>query len=53
MSPLSSLLTDPIKCLEYKKIIGPLKVRSAPMEEWTLHTVNVELFDYDTDVWEG
>ena len=24
--------------LECKKILGPLKVRSAPMDEWILHT---------------
>ena len=35
--------------LECKKILGPLKVRSAPIDEWILHTMNVEIFDYSTD----
>ena len=39
--------------LEYKKILGPLKVRSAPMDEWILHTMNIETFDYNTESWVG
>ena len=30
--------------LECKKILGPLKVRSVPMDEWILHTMNVQTF---------
>ena len=30
---------------------GPLKVRSVPMNEWILHTVNIETFDYNTESW--
>ena len=26
--------------IECKKIFGPLKVRSAPTDEWILHTMN-------------
>ena len=39
--------------LECKKILGPLKVRSAPIDEWILHTMNVETFDYSTEAWVG
>ena len=39
--------------IEYKTIFGPLKVRSAPINEWTLHTMNVETFDYSTEAWVG
>ena len=39
--------------LEYKKILGPLKVRLAPIDKWNLHTVNVESFDYNTESWVG
>ena len=35
-----------IKC---KWIIGPLKIKSAPMNEWVLHIMNVETFDYGTE----
>ena len=35
--------------LECKKIMGPLKVRSAPIDEWILHIVNSESFDYNTE----
>ena len=34
-------------------ILGPLKVRSEPMNEWILHTMNIETFDYNTDSWVG
>ena len=39
--------------LECKKILGLLKVRSAPMDEWILHTKNIETLDYDTESWVG
>ena len=39
--------------LECKKILGPLKIRLAPMEEWILHTMNIETFDYNTESWLG
>ena len=35
--------------LECKKILGPLKIRSAPMNKWILHTMNIEKFDYNTE----
>ena len=38
---------------EGKKILESLKVRSAPMNEWILHTINVETFDYSTEAWVG
>lgn len=34
--------------LEYKKILGCLPVTSAPIDEWILHTINVETFDWNT-----
>ena len=34
-------------------ILGLLKVRSAPIDEWTLCTMNAETFDYDTEAWVG
>ena len=37
--------------LEYKKILGPLKIRSVPMDEWILHTMDIEIFDYNTESW--
>ena len=37
--------------LECKNILGPLKVRSASIDEWILHTMNVETFDYSTEPW--
>ena len=39
--------------LEHKKILMPLKVRSVPIDEWILHTMNVETFDYSTEAWVG
>ena len=35
--------------LECEKILGLLKVRSAPMGEWILYTMNIEAFDYNTE----
>ena len=34
--------------LECKKIRGSLKVRSAPVDEWILQTINIESFEYIT-----
>ena len=39
--------------IECKRILGPLKIRSAPMDEWVLHTMNVEILDYGTEAWVG
>ena len=39
--------------LKYKKILGSLKFISAPVDEWILHTMNVETFDYSTEAWVG
>ena len=39
--------------LKCKKILGPLKVRSAPRDKWILHMINVETFDYSTEAWVG
>ena len=39
--------------LECKKLFGSLKVRSAPMDEWILHTDNVESFDYNSEALVG
>ena len=39
--------------LECKKILGPLKVRSAPIDEWILHIRKVETFNYSTEAWVG
>ena len=39
--------------LECKKILGPLQIRSASVDEWILHTMNVETFDYSTKAWVG
>ena len=39
--------------LEYKKIMETLKVISAPIDEWNLHAMNVEMFDYSTEAWVG
>ena len=30
---------------------GSLKVTSAPVDEWILHTPNAESFDYNTEAW--
>ena len=35
--------------LESKKIFGSLKIRSAPIDEWLLHAMNIETFDYNTE----
>ena len=34
-------------------ILGPLKVRSAPMDEWILQKANIESFDYNIETWIG
>ena len=39
--------------LEYKRIHGLLKFRSAPIDEWILHTMNTETLDYNTVSWVG
>ena len=39
--------------IECEKILEPLKVRSAPIDEWILQIRNVETFDYNTEVWVG
>ena len=39
--------------LECKKILGPLKLRSAATDEWILYTNNVETFDYNTEALVG
>ena len=39
--------------LECKKILGPLKVRSAPIDKWILHIKNVETLDCSTEAWIG
>ena len=36
-----------------KKVLWPLKLRSAPTDEWILHTMNIETFDYNTESWVG
>ena len=36
-----------------QKKLGPLKVRSAPMDEWILNTMNTETFDDNTEAWVG
>lgn len=42
------------KCqLRIQKILGLLKVRSAPMDSWILHTMNIETFDYNIESWVG
>ena len=38
--------------LECKKILGPLKVRSAPIDKFILQTMTIETFDDSTEVWE-
>ena len=35
------------------KILGTLKVRSAPMDEKILYTINIESFDYYIEAWVG
>lgn len=39
--------------LECKETLGPLKIRSIPVDKWILHTANVESFDYNTEAWVG
>ena len=39
--------------LGWKRILGPLKVRSAPVDEWILYTMNVETLDYNTEACVG
>ena len=34
-------------------MLGSLKVRSSPMDERILHTMNFETFDYNTESWVG
>ena len=36
-----------------QKATWAFKVRSAPMEEWILHKINTETFDYNTESWVG
>ena len=36
--------------LECKKYTWALRVKSAPMDEWILHTMNTETFDYNTEL---
>ena len=36
---------------ECKRILWPLRLRSAPLEEWVLHTLDVDTFDYGTEAW--
>ena len=47
---LLNLLNDN---LEDKKILGLLKVRSASMDEWISHIMNIETFYYNTESWVG
>ena len=37
--------------LECKKIIGPLKSTSAPMNEWIQHMMTVGTFGYNDESW--
>ena len=37
--------------VECKTILGPLKLRSAPLDEWVLHTMNGDTFDYGNKTW--
>ena len=37
--------------VECKRILGPLKIRSVPLDEWVLHTMNVDTFDYGNETW--
>lgn len=37
--------------IECKQILGPLKMRSTPVDKWVLHTVNVKTLDYGTEAW--
>ena len=39
--------------LECKKILGCLKVRAVPKDEWILYIMNVVTFDYSTEAWVG
>ena len=38
---------------EYKKFLGPLKVRSAPMDGRILHTMDIETFEYNIEACVG
>ncbi len=37
--------------VQCKRIVAPLKRRSASLEEWVLHTLDVDTFDYGTEAW--
>ena len=39
--------------IEFKKIIGTLRSRSAPIDKWIQNTMNVETFGYNDDSWVG
>ena len=39
--------------LQCKNIHEPLKVRSATMNEYILHTMTIEIFEYNTKPWVG
>ena len=39
--------------IECKRILGPLKIRPTSMDEWVLHTMNVNTVDYGTESWVG
>ena len=40
-----------MQTLECKNIIGPLRSRSAPMDKWIQHRMNIEAFDYNDKSW--
>ena len=37
--------------VESKRILEPLNIRSVPLNEWVMHTTNVDTFDYGTETW--
>ena len=37
--------------IEWKRILGPLNIRTASINEWFLHTMNIETFDYNAESW--
>ena len=39
--------------LKFKKILGSLKVRSTPVDEWILHTMSTETFACNTEALVG
>ena len=39
--------------LECKMILGTLQIRSASIDKWILHTINVETFDSSMKAWVG